>query len=73
MAPVYERVAAELEPHLRFLKVDTEREPELAARYNIRSIPRKGAVLAERAGAVEPQMLRAWLRPYVSGTTRPPG
>src|ERR1700731_3484239 len=72
MAPVYERVAAELEPDLRFLKVDTEREPELAARYNIRSIPtlmvlRKGAVLAQRAGAVDPQTLRAWLRPYVSG------
>ena len=71
MAPVYERVAAELEPALRFLKVDTEREPELAARYNIRSIPtlmvlHKGAVLAQRAGAVDPQTLRAWLRPYVS-------
>ena len=72
MAPVYARVAAELEPGLRFLKVDTEREPELAARYNIRSIPtlmvlRKGKILAQRAGAVDAQTLRAWLRPYMSG------
>jgi hypothetical protein len=29
--PVYERVA-EMEPNMRFLKVDTKREPELAAR-----------------------------------------
>ena len=39
MAPVYERVCSEFEPDVRFLKVDTEIESELAARYNIRSIP----------------------------------
>jgi thioredoxin 2 len=39
MAPVYERVAAEMEPNMRFLKVDTEREPELAARYGIQGHP----------------------------------
>jgi thioredoxin 2 len=71
MAPAYAQVAAELEPQLRFLKVDTEREPELAARYNIRSIPtlmvlHKGKVLAQRAGAIDAQTLRAWLRPYMS-------
>jgi thioredoxin 2 len=55
MASVYERTAAELEPNIRFLKVDTESEPELAARYNIRSIPtlmlfRDGVVVAQCAG-----------------------
>jgi thioredoxin 2 len=39
MAPVYERIASEFEPEIRFLKVDTEAEPELAARYGVRSIP----------------------------------
>src|ERR1700733_15817853 len=63
MAPVYERVAAEMEPNVRFLKVATEREPELAARYGIQAIPtlmvlRKGAVLDRRPGAVDPQTLR---------------
>ena len=67
MAPVYERVAAEYEPEVRFLKVDTEAAPELAARYNIRGIPtlmvfRRGAVVAQRAGAVDGQTLRAWIR-----------
>jgi thioredoxin 2 len=38
MAPVYEPVASEFEPEIRFLKVDAEAEPELAARYEIRSI-----------------------------------
>jgi thioredoxin 2 len=67
MAPIFEHVAAEFEPRIRFLKVDTEAEPALAAQYNIRSIPtlmlfRKGAVVARRAGASEAQSLRNWLR-----------
>jgi thioredoxin 2 len=67
MAPVYERVTAEVEPDMRFLKVDTEREPELATRYNIRSIPtlmvfRGGKIVARRAGAVDAGSLRAWLK-----------
>jgi thioredoxin 2 len=69
MAPVYERVTAEFEPEVRFLKVDTERAPELASRYNIRSIPtlmlfKRGAVIAQRAGAVDANSLRTWLRQF---------
>ena len=67
MAPIYERVAAELEPEFRFLKVDTEAEPALAAKYGIRSIPtlmvfKKGAVAAQRAGASDALSLKGWLR-----------
>jgi thioredoxin 2 len=70
MAPTFERLAKELEPEIRFLKVDTEQEPGLAARYNVRSIPtlmlfRRGAVAAQRAGAVDAPTLRAWLRAHV--------
>src|SRR5436305_1020058 len=66
MAPVFERVAGELEPEVRFLKVDTEAEHELAAQYNIRSIPtvmlfRNGQLVAQRAGASDAQSLRAWI------------
>ena len=71
MAPVYERVAAELEPKVRFLKVDTEAEPELAARYGIRAIPtlilfKNGAVAAQRAGAVDAGTLRSWLNQHAA-------
>ena len=71
MAPIYEKVAAELEPDIRFLKVDTEQAQDLAARYNVRAIPtlmlfRKGEVVAQRAGAVDASTLRTWLRPYVA-------
>jgi thioredoxin 2 len=74
MAPIYEQVAAELEPHLRFRKVDTEREPQLAARYNIQAIPtlmvlRRGAILGRRAGALDAQTLRGWLRQHAGGAS----
>jgi thioredoxin 2 len=52
---------------LRFLKeVDTEAEKNLAARFQIRSIPMlmafcKGALLAQRASALDRTSLRTWL------------
>ncbi|KAB7781837.1 thioredoxin TrxC [Methylorubrum populi] len=69
MAPVFEQLSTEFEPEFRFLKVDTEAEQELAARYGIRSIPTmilfwRGAEFARRAGAVNTDTLRAWLRQH---------
>ena len=66
MAPVYERIAGELEPEMRFLKLDTDRENAVAARYGIRGVPtlivfRNGKVAAQRAGAMDAGTLRAWL------------
>ncbi len=67
MAPAYERVAGELEPGVRFLKVDTDAEQQLSAQYNIRSIPtvmmfKGGKMVAQRAGASDAQSLRAWIQ-----------
>jgi thioredoxin len=39
MAPIFDRVAREFEGKVRFLKVDTERVPELSEAFGIRSIP----------------------------------
>ena len=70
MAPAFEKVAAEFEPEMRFLKVDTGAERSLAAQYNIRSIPtlmifRRGAIVAQQAGAMDSGSLRNWLRHYL--------
>jgi thioredoxin 2 len=70
MAPSFARVAAEMEPKMRFLKVDTEAEPQLAARYQIRSIPtlivfRHGKIVGQRAGAMDAGTLKAWLGQFV--------
>lgn len=67
MAPVFEQAARELEPQIRLLKVDTEAEPALAARYGIRSIPTlalfsDGREIARHAGAVDLGTLKRWLQ-----------
>jgi thioredoxin 2 len=70
MAPVLDAAAAEFEPHLRVAKVDTEAEPELAARYRIQSIPtlvllRGGREIARQSGAVPAGDLRRWVRAHL--------
>ena len=58
-APVYERVA-EANPDITFAKIDTDQEQELAAAFNIRSIPtlmifRDGIPLFAQPGALPQQ------------------
>ena len=67
MAPAYEQAAAQLEPHMRLAKVDTEALPELGARYNIRSIPTlalfvNGREVARQAGAMGAADIVRWAR-----------
>ncbi|MEO7494177.1 MAG: thioredoxin TrxC [Massilia sp.] len=65
MAPAYQQAAQRLEPHMRLLKVDTEAAQDLAARYNIRSIPtlalfRNGREVARQPGAMDAAGIVAW-------------
>src|SRR5918996_3557240 len=69
MAPAYERAAAELEPDYRLLKVNTEEEPALAERYQIRSIPTmvlfaRGHPIAQTAGAMNASGIVSWVRAH---------
>lgn len=66
MAPVFEALAAEFEPHVRFAKVDTDAERELAEYFRISSIPTLSFIHAHRevarvAGAMFAADLRRWL------------
>ena len=66
MAPVFEAAAKAFEPHAHFAKVDSDAEPHLSARYNIRSLPtlaifHKGREVARQMGAMPPAMLKQWL------------
>ena len=72
MAPAYARAAAELEPGFRLLKLNTEEEPGVAARYNIHSIPTLmlfigGREIARRAGASDTRSIIAWANAQVAG------
>jgi thioredoxin 2 len=72
MAPEFERAAAELEPHVRLAKLNTEDEHALAARYAIRSIPtlalfRGGQELARQAGAMRAADVVRWATGHLRG------
>ena len=66
MAPVLDAAAHDLEPGLRIGKLDTDAQPDIAARYAIRSIPtlilfRNGQEVARTSGALPAAQLRSWL------------
>ncbi|HTQ36990.1 MAG TPA: thioredoxin TrxC [Steroidobacteraceae bacterium] len=68
MAPAFGQAAGLLEPHMRLARVNTEEQPELAARFGIRSIPTLilfagGREIARHSGALPaPQQVVAWAR-----------
>jgi thioredoxin 2 len=64
MAPEFARAAAQ-RPDLRFVKLDTEADQAIAARYAIRSIPtmillRGGREIGRVSGAMQTAALLAW-------------
>ena len=71
MAPVFAQTAQQMEPRVRFAKVETEAAQQTAAKYNIRSIPtlilfKQGKEVARQAGALNPQQLNQWLNQQLS-------
>ena len=76
MAPAFAAAARQLEPTLRFAKLNTEDQPTLATRFNIRSIPtmivfRAGWELARHSGAMDVTAITRWLRSVVILPGRP--
>lgn len=70
MAPHFEAAAAQLEPHVRLGKLDTEAEPGIAGRFGIRSIPtlilmQDGREVARHSGAIPVQQIVAWTRQHL--------
>jgi len=66
MAPAYEKVSRDMQGQARFVKVNTEAVPSLAAFYNIRSIPTLavfagGREIARQAGAFAAPDLARWV------------
>jgi thioredoxin 2 len=65
-APIFAQLAGQYVGRVRFAKVNTEAEQQLAGRHGIRSIPTlalfKGGREVDRvAGALPAQQLQAWL------------
>lgn len=71
-APIFSDAAKTLEPNIRFVKVNTEAEPQLGAQFGIRSIPtlaifHRGQELARQSGAMHGGQLRQWLAQVLIG------
>lgn len=67
MAPAFSKAATTLEPGMRLVKVNTEEEQSLAARYQIRSIPtlalfKNGKEIARQSGAMSEQDIIRWAK-----------
>jgi thioredoxin 2 len=72
MAPQFEAAAKSLEPRVRLAKVDTDAEPALGARFNIRSIPalalfQAGREIARQSGALSSTQIVQWARAQLPG------
>ena len=65
-APEVQRVAADMAGRALVLKVDTERHPEIAARYRVEGIPnfvvlKNGQLVFQQAGVVPAGQMMKWL------------
>ncbi len=66
VAPIVKELAKEYEGKVNFVKVDVDKNKELASKYNIFSIPtlaifRNGQVVSQAAGAVSKESLRNYI------------
>lgn len=70
MAPAFAAAAAQLEPRIRLLKLNTESEQRIAAQFSIRSIPtlaifKNGREVARQAGAMDTGSIVSWVSNYI--------
>jgi thioredoxin 2 len=66
-APEVARTAEEVTGRAIVIKVDTERYPELASRFNVRGIPNfvvfyRAQPVMQQAGVVDHERMESWLR-----------
>lgn len=71
IAPVLEKLVNEYAGKLILAKVDTEQQKELAAHFQIKSLPTMklimdGQIVAERTGALPEGEIRAFIKPFIS-------
>lgn len=66
MAPIFEMAAQTLEPRARFVMIDVDSNPDVAAQFGVQGIPalfafQKGQVAARQSGVADLGMLRGWV------------
>jgi thioredoxin 2 len=72
VSPALERIARPYAGRLKVVKLNTDSEPALAQRFDVRGIPlivlmRDGRELDRRVGALPEAQLTSWLAPHLPG------
>ena len=67
MAPQFEKAASHLEPTVRFAKINTDEEQQLAGRFGIQGIPtmilfRRGQEVARQSGLMNAAGIESWVQ-----------
>jgi putative thioredoxin len=70
LGPVLEKLATEAKGKWKLVKIDTEQHQQIAAQFQIRSIPAvkmvyNGAIIAEFVGALPEAQIRKWLEQHL--------
>jgi thioredoxin 2 len=72
VSPALEEVARDLAGEIKLVKVDVDRSPQLAARFEVQAVPTLlvldgGEVIARQAGAAPAPALRSWVEQAMAG------
>jgi thioredoxin 2 len=70
MAPAFEQAAEQMEPFVRFLKLNSDEEQQAAGRLGIRGIPTLlmfsgGHEVARQSGAMTAIQIAAWVKQHL--------
>lgn len=73
MAPMFEKAASDLEPEVRLLKLDADKEQAVSAELGVSGIPalllfRGGNLIARTAGAMDARRIVAWTRDHLGAS-----
>ncbi len=69
MAPILDEVATEVGEHARIIKIDVDKNPQVAAQYQIRGVPtlmlfKNGKILWQQSGVVPGQQIKKVIEQY---------
>jgi thioredoxin 2 len=72
VSPALEKVAADLAGTIKLVKVDIDKNPRLARRFEVQAVPTllvldKGQTIARQAGAAPAPALRRWVEQAIAG------
>ncbi|MEW2184797.1 thioredoxin [Streptomyces cellulosae] len=72
VSPALEKVAADLAGRIKLVKVDVDRNPRLARRFEVQAVPTllvldKGRTVARQTGAAPAPVLRRWVEQSIAG------